>query len=243
MKNFGNKLDLHIHTTFSDGRSSIQEVINVGRLKRIKIMAITDHYNEFVDMPKRLTKNQFATYLSALEGTGVLKGVEADIFEDGSVSISKNTAKSIDLVLGGLHKLHNITFWHDITPILNPKAFVEDMRVILINAMETGLLNVLAHVTWLPETIRSQTGTLITKEWIRSVVKTACNNKVAIELSGAWEVPNEGFIRECISQGAILSTGSDAHSADMVGNIEYSLELLKNTGVTFDSLFLPQKKK
>lgn len=236
------KVDLHIHTTFSDGRSSIQEVISVGRLKGIKVMAITDHYNEFSNFSKRLARDQFASYLSALEGTGVLRGVEADIFEDGSVSVSEKTAESIDLVIGGMHMLHGVAFWYDTTPILNPTAFAEDTRLTLIKAIETGLLDVIAHVTWLPETIRPQTGSLVTKEWIRSVVRAACDNSVAIELSGAWKVPDEEFVRECVHQGAMLSVGSDAHSANMVGNVEYSIDVIRSVGVSPDLLFIPKLK-
>ena len=198
------RVDLHIHTTFSDGRSSIQEVINAGRLKGIKILAITDHYNEFFNFPRGLARNQFASYLTTLEGIGVIKGIETDIFEDGSLSISKNTAKALDLVIGGLHQLHEVAFWYDTMPILNPKAFAEDMRLTLIKAMETGLLDIIAHVTWLPETIRPQTDSVITKEWIKSVVRAACDNHVAIELSGAWKVPDEEFVRECLRQGVML---------------------------------------
>ncbi|MFH0897883.1 MAG: PHP domain-containing protein [Candidatus Bathyarchaeota archaeon] len=236
------KVDLHIHTTFSDGRSSIQEVISVGRLKGIKVMAITDHYNEFFKVSNRFSRDQLAYYLSALEGTGVLKGVETDIFEDGSISISKSTAEFMDLVIGGLHVLHGVFFWYDTKPILNPAAFVEDTRITLIKAMETGLLNIIAHVTWLPESIRPQTGSLVTKEWIKSVVKAACDNSVAIELSGAWKVPDEDFARECVHQGAMLSAGSDAHSARMVGHVEYSFELMKRIEAPPNFLFIPKPK-
>lgn len=236
------KVDLHIHTTFSDGRSSVQDVISVGRLKGIKVMAITDHYNEFVKLPKRLTREQLITYRSALEGTGVLKGVEADILEDGSVSVSKRTAESMDLVIGGLHALHGLTFWYDTAPIWNPTALAEDMRITLIKAMETGLLDIIAHVTWLPEAIQPQTGSLVTKEWIESVVRAACDNGVAVELNGAWKVPDEEFVRECVHQGVMLSAGSDAHSARMVGDVEYPFELMRRIGVPADSLFIPKSK-
>ncbi len=235
-------VDLHIHTTFSDGSGTIEDVLRVGGQKGIKVMAITDHYSEFVPLPKRMARGQLPTYLNALEGIGVLKGVEVEILEDGSASISKSVAEPLDLVIGGLHILHGIVFWYDPAPIWNPTAFVEEVRTNLIKAMETSLLDVIAHVTWLPEAIRSQTEHLISKEWVESVIRAACDHGVAIELNGAWKVPDEDFVRECVHQGATLSVGSDAHFASMVGDVEYSFEVMRRVGVSPDSLFIPKPK-
>lgn len=234
------KIDLHIHTIFSDGRSSVDEAVKAARLKGLRVVAITDHYSEFKPLPKRMTRAQLPTYLTTLEGVGVLKGVEAEVLEDGGVSMSAETRRLCDVVIGGLHILGNRVFWYDPQPILDPRAFVEEMRRVLIRAMETGLLDIVAHVTWLPEAIRPQTHQLTDKEWAKSIIDAASDNGVAIEISGAWMVPDEGFVRECIRQGVRLSMGSDAHNANMVGDVRYPLEVLKRVGAPEDSLFLPK---
>ena len=121
-------VDLHIHTCFSDGTCSVGEVVDTSRAKGLGTFAITDHYSEFSDLPPRMPKEQFVSYLSALDHAGVIKGVEVDVLTDG-VSITAQSTKLCDLVLGGLHMLQGIIFWSDYRPILNPASFVENVRV------------------------------------------------------------------------------------------------------------------
>ena len=236
------KIDLHIHTSYSDGENTIGEILRVIELKGLSVVAITDHYSEFRKLPKRMSVNQFLRYLDALKGTRVLKGVEAEILENGNVSISKRNADLCDLVIGGLHRFHNRVFWKDPRPIWDSKGFIEDIRMTLIKAMETGLLDVLAHSTWLPWGIRHKTDQLITMDWVESIVDVAKDQEVAIEISGAWKVPDESFIQVCIHRGVKLSVGSDAHTASSVGGVSYSLKLLKRTGVPKKLLFVPPLK-
>ena len=232
------RIDLHIHTSFSDGVCSVKDVVKTAQTKRLNVFAITDHFNEFHELPKRMPKSQLKTYLNTLNDAGVIKGVEAEILSDG-VSISKQTANLCALVLGGLHILHDRVFWYDNQPIWDPKSFVEDVRVTLIKALESDLIDVLVHPTWLPEDIRPQTEKLITKDWIESVVDAASDHEVAIEISGAWKVPDEFFIRECLGKGVKLSVGSDAHNASMIGDVRYAVNLLKRVNASSDSIFLP----
>ena len=191
-------IDIHIHTIFSDGRSGLDDTVEAAMRKNLKIIAITDHYSELQPLAKRLSKSHLQGYLEALEEKTVLKGVEAEIFADGTPSISRKTVESLDIVLGGLHILHDIVFWHDSTSILNQKRFIEVMRMAFEKCMETHLVDIIAHVTWLPENIRSESTKLITDDWLTNIVTSASDHGVAIELSSAWNVPNEIFIKECI---------------------------------------------
>lgn len=234
------KIDLHIHTTFSDGLCSVAEAVKWARVKRLEFFAITDHYSEFCDVPKRMPNGLLRAYLDTLASHNVIRGVEADILPD-RVSISKATASLFDLVLGGLHSLHGRGFWGDSHPVWSPKSFVEDVRVTLVKAIESGLLDVLVHPTWLPEDIRPQTKRLITKDWIESIVDTSVDHQVAIEISGAWKVPDELFIMQCLRQGVKLSIGSDAHFSSGIGDVGYAVNLLKRAKAPADAVFLPNR--
>jgi histidinol phosphatase-like PHP family hydrolase len=235
------EIDLHIHTRFSDGRNEVEDILGVARAKRLKIIAITDHYSEFQPLPKRMSKGLLREYLEVLEGKAVLKGVEAEILADGMPSISKNTRGFLEVVLGGLHILHDTVFWDDPKPILDQEKFVEDIRITLVKCMESHLVDVINHVTWLPEAIRSESDSLITADWVRSVVKTASDYGVAIELNSAWKVPDEFFVKECVHQGVKLSIGSDAHEASRVGEVSYAQQIMKSLNISADLIFIPAK--
>lgn len=236
-----NSIDLHIHTLFSDGHYSIKEAIKAAQVKRLKVIAITDHYSEFKDLPQRMSKTDLCRYLVALDGVPAFKGLEVEILEDGTVSMSSKLKRAFNFIIGGLHILHGIRFWGDSTPVLDPKRFVEGIRVALITAMESRLLDVLAHITWLPESIRPDMYNLMNQDWIRSVVAAASDYEVAIEVSGRWLVPNAVFVEECLRQGVKLSLGSDSHRIQQIGNVGYGVRLFKKLHVSKEMLFLPNE--
>lgn len=241
-RDFSSKeIDFHIHTSFSDGKGEVDDVVGMAGKKGLKIIAITDHYSEFQSLPKRMSRRQLKEYLASLEGKSVLKGVEAEILGDGTPSISSKISDSLDIVLGGLHILNGIVFWGDSRTVLDQRRFIEDVRIALTKCMESHLVDVIAHVTWLPEAIRPESDTLITDSWIKDVVKSASDYGVAIELSSAWKVPNEVFIKECVHQGVKLSIGSDAHEVSRVGDVSYALNILKRLNVADDLIFIPAK--
>ena len=194
-------------------------------------------------LPKILNKRQLNGYLEAIGGIPVLKGVEAEILGDGTVSIPKRTKDLLDIVLGGLHVLDDRIFWHDSRPILDPNKFVEDIRVAFIRSMESRLIDVVVHVTWIPEAIRAESSKLITDDWIKSIVKAASDFDVAIELSGTWKVPDERFVMECLHQGVKLSIGSDAHESLRVGEVSYAVNMLNRLAVSKDNIFIPKNKQ
>lgn len=237
---FAEKIDLHMHTRFSDGVSSVDEILAAVEVKGLTVAAITDHFSEFENLPKRMTKNRLKEYLSSLEGFKLLKGVEAEILGDGSVSISNTTLSLLDIVIGGLHSIHGIGFWGDNTPILDQSKYMDAIRVAIIKAMESRKLDIIAHVMRIPETLQFEYSDSIWDEWTKSVVRSASDNNVAVELSGAWKIPDERFVKECLSQGVKLSLGSDAHSSKTVGETSYGIEMLKRLKIDRNLIFMPK---
>lgn len=234
------RIDLHIHTSFSDGKGSAEEVAGAARRRGLALFAITDHYEESSGSQQRkVSRAGLPEYLSAVDGAGALRGVEVEIHEDGTPSISSAARAHMDLVIGGIHRLRGVVFWDDPTPVLDPRAFLEALRIAAIGAMESGLLDVLAHPTWLPEDLRPESKRLLTPDWARSLIRAAADNGVAMEASGVWRVPDEWFLRECLRQGVKVSVGSDAHDPGSVGQTAYAVGLLRAIGAGPEDLFLP----
>ncbi|RLF16163.1 MAG: hypothetical protein DRJ97_01695 [Thermoprotei archaeon] len=231
------KIDLHIHTNYSDGLPTMAEVAKAARLKRLALAGVADHYGY---AKGRMKPWRLRAYLAEAEAEGLLKGVEVDIFEDGHVDLAASERRLFDYVIGGVHEVAGVAFWGDPSPIPDPKGFVETVRVAVIEAIESGLIDIVAHLTWLPEDIRSEVNSLITPDWVDSVVKAAASKGVAIEVSGAWLVPDEWVVKRCLKEGVKLSMGSDAHRVEDVGNLSYPLSLFKRLGVKLEDLFIPR---
>ncbi len=234
------RIDLHLHTHFSDGASRLEDVVRVAQNRGLTHIAITDHYSAFQALPKRMTPGALRAYLQALAGVNAFKGLEVEVLADGTVSMAPPTKTAFDLILGGLHIMQGIRFWGDATPILDPQGFVEAVRVALITAMESRLLDVVAHVTWLPPSLRHQADALLDATWADSVVDAASDFGVAMELNGAWRVPNEAFVQRCVHHGVQLSLGSDAHTLHAIGHTAYGVRLLQALNVPHELIYLPQ---
>jgi histidinol phosphatase-like PHP family hydrolase len=242
-KSFQNKLgietiDLHIHTDFSDGRCGFNSVLSFAKARGLKLIAITDHFSELPILPRRMDESKIKHYLESLSYFRVLKGVEVDIFSGGP-SISKKNSKLFDLILGGLHKVDDIILGEFRPKIVDVPFFVEKVRILLIKALESDLIDVLVHPFWFPENVRSEANKLMTKDWIDSVLDVASDNNVALEVNGSWRVPNKYVVGECTRQGIKLSIGSDAHSRFQIGNTSYSVRLLKELDTPSEALFYP----
>jgi HisJ family histidinol phosphate phosphatase len=240
-------IDLHIHSTFSDGKDSLDTMINAIHQKQLQIFAITDHYSEFSNGWKRMGKADLESYLSVFEQlasvsiferTDIIVGLEVDLIPSGP-SISKGTRNMVDLTLGGLHELDGICFNHDYTKIKNPSAYVEKIRVTLIKAIESNLIDVIAHPTRLPENIKPKAKQLITRDWIESVVDAALDNDVAMEINATSRVPDKNFVSECLKTGVRISIGSDAHNRKEVGFTGYSTKILEELNTYPEAIYLP----
>lgn len=68
------KLDLHIHTNFSDGGKTVQEIFDIAQKNNVKVLSITDHNN--IDAYNEI-KN-INSY-----GIKIIRGIEADVLLDG----------------------------------------------------------------------------------------------------------------------------------------------------------------
>jgi DNA polymerase (family 10) len=102
--------DLHMHTSESDGKSTIEEMAAAARKQGLSYIAITDH-SQRVTMahgldPKRL-RRQWAAIdkLNADQPDGfvILKGIECDILEKGGMDLPDDVLAESDWVLASVH--------------------------------------------------------------------------------------------------------------------------------------------
>jgi DNA polymerase (family 10) len=101
--------DLHLHTTYSDGRDAVETVVRTGEALGYEYIAITDHSP--ASAASRV--HSVATLLRQMEeideiqprypGIRILKGIETDILPDGSLDLPDSVLERLDIVLASLH--------------------------------------------------------------------------------------------------------------------------------------------
>jgi DNA polymerase (family 10) len=131
------KGDLHAHTTETDGRSTLHEMAAAARDARLSYLAITDHSRHLtvargMDARRVLKQIDEIDRLNAkLEGIALLKGVEVDILEDGSLDLPDSVLSRLDLVVAAIH-----------TAFALPR---EKQMKRLLRAMNSRYFTILAH--------------------------------------------------------------------------------------------------
>jgi len=97
------KGDLHMHTTWSDGRASLDEMVAAARALGRKYIAICDHARR---LKGELLEQQAAEIAAANEradGIQILRGVEVDIRRDGSLDMEDDLLAGLDWVMASIH--------------------------------------------------------------------------------------------------------------------------------------------
>ncbi|MEK9140903.1 MAG: DNA polymerase/3'-5' exonuclease PolX, partial [Nitrospirota bacterium] len=101
--------DLHTHTKATDGRNSIREMAEAARACGLEYLAITDHSRRLTMAkgldPKRLFEQleEIDRLNAMLSGITLLKGIEVDILEDGTLDLPDEDLCRLDLVVGAVH--------------------------------------------------------------------------------------------------------------------------------------------
>jgi DNA polymerase (family 10) len=133
------KGDLHIHTTTTDGRNSLKEFVLAAKKRGLKYIAITEHSDRLrvaggLTPPRLLQQVEEIDKLNQkLKGITVLKGIEVEILEDGSLDLPDTVLARLDLVVGTVHSYFGLP--------------LEKQTERILRAMDHPYFSMLAHPT------------------------------------------------------------------------------------------------
>jgi len=103
--------DLHMHSTWSDGKASIEEMVRACEARGYRYLAISDHSPALAMVggitPERAVDQweEIARIQEGLDGITILKSLEVDILRDGSLDMTDEVLERLDLVLVSVHSL------------------------------------------------------------------------------------------------------------------------------------------
>jgi DNA polymerase (family 10) len=197
------KGDLHAHTRATDGRNTLREMALAAKARGLQYLAITEHSRRLTMAhgldPQRLAKQveEIDALNKTLSGITLLKGIEVDILEDGSLDLPDSILEKLDLVVGAVHGKFNLSRARQTERILK--------------AMQNRYFSILAHPS----------GRLIEERApydvdMLAVVRKAKRLGVALELN-AHPVRldlADTHCRMAKEEGVLVAVSSDAHGVD-----------------------------
>ena len=198
--------DLHMHSTWSDGRDSILQMARTARELKYEYIAITDHSErswasrKLLALEIPLQRKEIHTVRSQVPGIEILHGVEVDIMSDGSLDFDDDTLADFDIVLASLHNAAG-----DDGAQLTQRY---------LQAMWHPLVNIITHPANRSPAL-SDGYELDFDRLFRAAVQT----NTAMEIDGApGHLDMDGRIaRQAVAAGVTLVVNSDCHRAEALG--------------------------
>jgi DNA polymerase (family 10) len=205
--------NLHTHTTYSDGRHSLEEMAAAAQARGLEYLAITDH-SPTVAVVQGLDADALREQMAAidrlnddLDDLRVLKGIEVDILEDGSLDLPDAVLADLDLCLCALHTA------------LDLDEDTQTERV--LRALDNPHVHVLAHPTG--RRINERPPIEID---LGRVMEAAVDRGCVLELNAQPERLDLSDVhcRRAKELGLPLVIGADAHAADGLDVLHYGVD-------------------
>ena len=204
--------DLHMHTKATDGHHTIEEMATAAQQAGLEYIAITEHSRRLTVArgldPRRLAKqvDEIDRINEKLDGITILKGIEVDILEDGSLDLPDSALKRLDVVVGALHSRFDL-----------PRA---KQTARIMRAMENHHLGILAHPTARLIGEREPCDIDMLK-----ILRHAKNNGCALELNAHPDRLdlNDVHCQMAREEGVLVCINSDAHSTGEFANLAYGI--------------------
>ena len=206
------KGDLHMHTTASDGRSTIVEMAAAAQEAGLEYIAITEH-SKAVKVANGLNEKQLEKHLKKIEkvqkgvkGLRILKGVEVDIEKDGILDLDDSILEELDIVIAAVH------FRYDLSK--------QEMTKRILKAMDNKYVNIIAHPT----------GRLINQRNpydidFEIIFNEARKRNIAMELNSDVDKLDLKDIHCRMAKKANVKIviNSDSHSKEDLANLKYGI--------------------
>jgi DNA polymerase (family X) len=213
--------DLHCHTTWSDGRASVEEMARAAIERGYDYVAICDH-TPAVGAVRGLTADdvrrqgeEIAAANALLAPFRVLRGIECDILPDGRLDLPDDVLAELDWVQASVHG--------------GQRMAQREMTRRVEEAMRNPYVRCLSHPT----------GRLINRRPenaldLERVFEVARETGVALEVNGlSPRLDLSGaHVREALRAGVQIVCSTDAHSTRGLGNMALSVHTARRGWAT-----------
>ncbi|RKH58742.1 DNA polymerase/3'-5' exonuclease PolX [Corallococcus llansteffanensis] len=203
---------VHAHSTWSDGRNSLEEMARAAQALGLKYLTVTEHSEAAihagglkVDDLKRQWE-EIDRVNEAVPGLRLLKGIEVDILETGALDYADSVLEQLEIVIASIHVRHSLD--------------EDQMTRRVLAALDNPHMHVLGHPTG--RLIQSRDPYPLRME---EVLERAAERGVAVEVNGKpqrLDLKAE-YVRQAVSRGVKLVASCDAHRQEDLKNLSFAV--------------------
>lgn len=216
----------HVHTTFSDGRNTVREMLMTANSQGFEYVGISDHspaafYARGLSVEQlRLQQKEIAANERDVAPMRVFRGTEADILADGTIDYDTKTLAKFDFVIASIHSRFQMT--------------KDEMTERMLHALDNPYVTFLGHLTG--RKLLSRDGYTIDYE---RIFEKAAKKGVMIEINGN---PNRldidwRHIRRALDLGVNFSINPDAHSVHEYAALISGTWVARKAGLSAKEIF------
>jgi DNA polymerase (family 10) len=212
---------IHVHSNYSDGINTIEEMALACQEKGYEYLVLSDHsksanYANGLKEDRIKQQHQEIDELNhKLKNFKIFKSIESDILPDGNLDYSDDILKTFDLVIASIHSKFNMT--------------EDEATKRVIKAMENPYTTILGHPTGRLLLAREGYPVDMTK-----VIEAAADLGVSIELNANphrldidWRL-----IHDVKNKGVMISINPDAHRIEGINDIRYGVGIARKGWLT-----------
>lgn len=208
-------IEYQVHTTYTDGHASIEEIMETAEKRCLTSIAFTEHVRRsstdwFLDFARKV--RQEATRFPSLT---VYVGCETKTLDyNGTLDVSDEILQQCDIVLGSVHSFPDGKGGYLDFGCLDPKSFAEIECELALGLLKNAPIHVLAHPGGM---FARKCGLPYPEPLYRKMLEASLKRKVAVEINSSYLKNFEEFLNLCSEIDPYVSIGSDVHHLEEVG--------------------------
>ena len=213
--------DLHCHTTLSDGRQTLEQMVSAAQGRGLEYLAITDHsashgFGDHVTPEALEARIEEIHALNAgLDGFEVLAGTEVNILPDGSLDYDDELLAKLDWVIASVHTSFSMS--------------EQEMTDRMIRAIEHPWVDAIGH----PTGRKIETRPPYELD-VERVIEAAARTGTMIEINSAPDRRDLDDVnaRAAARAGVRIIINSDAHGANTLPNTRWGVATARRAWLT-----------
>jgi len=213
--------DLHVHSDYSDGHSTIEEVARAAKARGYKHVSINDHSRSLgvahgLSIERLLEqREEIAQVNQRVKGITVLSGTEVDILSDGSVDFPDDILEQLDVVVASIHS--------------GFQQSVDKITGRILSAIRNPHVDIIGHPTG------RLLGTRPAYDVdLEAVMAAAADTGTALEINAYHERLdlNDINARRAANMGVKLTISTDSHHVDQMWTMELGVRTARRAWLT-----------
>jgi DNA polymerase (family 10) len=210
---------VHCHTTYSDGKHSVEQMVAAAEAMGMKYITITDHsptafYAGGVKIDRLQRQWEEIDEVQEKTKVKILKGTESDIVADGSLDYPDWVLEQFDIIVASIHSRY--------------KMDEDKMTRRIVTAMRQPVFKIWGHAL----------GRLIQKRppfdcRVEEILDVIAESRAAVEINGdPYRLDMEPrWLREARKRKIKFVISVDAHSVGALNNLQFGVGIARRAGI------------